>query len=221
VLLVLLLLLTGCATWTRVGGDYSSSSENYSVELPDGWMRAPSGDRLVITRDGILLQNIIVETKMVDAELTGTKKKLKKGMLPQEVAEVILDGVSSNQANLSFELLENQPTTISGLAGFKAVFGYKTKSGLRIKAVYYGLLAGDTYYGLYYAASRRYYFDKDIETFEKVVQSFKLLKTWCSLRSRAARQTPPFSLDTVIARDIPSGRTSVVCWAKIGGRGRT
>lgn len=177
VLLAMVLFLAGCATWSRVGGIYSSGSENYSVELPDGWMRPPSGDRLVITKDGILLQNIIIEKKEVDAELSGTKKKLKKGMLPQEVAEVILDGVSSNQANLNFELFENQPVLISGLPGFKALLAYKTRSGLRIKAVYYGVLAGETYYGLYYTASRRYYYDRDIETFEKVVQSFKLLKT--------------------------------------------
>lgn len=178
ILLAMMLSLAGCATWnwTRVGGVQSSSSENYSVEFPDGWMQSPSRDYLLITRDGAALQNIVIEKRGVDAELANTKKKLRKGMLPQEVAEVILDGVSSNPANLNLELLENQPATISGLPGFKAVVAYKTKGGLSIKAVYCGLLTHEFYYGIYYRAAQRYYFDKDIETFEKVVQSFTLLK---------------------------------------------
>lgn len=179
ILFVMVVLLVGCATWkwTRVGGFHSSDSESYSVELPDGWMQAPSGDYLLITKDGVALQNIVIEKRGVDADLANTKKKLKKDMLPQEAAEVILDGVSSNPANLNFELLENHPATISGLPGFKAVLAYKTKGGLKIKAVYYGVLAGESFYGLYYRAAQRYYFDKDAETFEKVVQSFKLVKT--------------------------------------------
>jgi len=58
-LVILLLLITGCAPWVKVGGLYKSPPHNFSVELPNGWMRLNTGDRLYITRDGVLLQNII------------------------------------------------------------------------------------------------------------------------------------------------------------------
>jgi hypothetical protein len=176
-LLIVLLFIVGCAPWTQVGGLYTSGSHNFSVDLPKGWMRFNTNEYLLVTRDGVLLQNILIERFNVDKELNHTKKKLKKGMLPQEAAEVILDNISSDQTNLSFEVTENIPVQINGLPGFKTVFTYKTKDGLRLKGIYYGLLADEWFYGIRYMAAARYYFDKDIRTFEKVFESFKLIKT--------------------------------------------
>ena len=36
--------------------------------------------------------------------------------------------------------------------------------------------AGEYFYSIYYTASQRYYFDKDIKTFEDVFNSFRLIK---------------------------------------------
>jgi len=176
-LLLILTLSIGCAPWVQVGGLYKTESHNYSVELPQGWMRWNKGDDLLITRDGVLLQHIQIVRLNTDEPLKHTKKKFSKVMLPQEVAEVILDNIASNKDILNFQLIENSPLKISGNSGFKAVYIYKNKDGLKIKSIYCGFMAEKWFYGIIYNAPERYYFDKDIATFERVLESFKLTKT--------------------------------------------
>lgn len=176
-LYIALIFLAGCAAWTQVGGIYKNESHNFSVELPQGWMRWSQDEDLLITRDGVLLQNIQIRRLNIEEPLKYTKKKLSKNMLPQEAAEVIMDNISSDQNVLTFEIVENNPAKISGIPGFKAVYTYKNKDGLKIKSIYYGFIIDRWFYGLNYNAVQRYYFDKDIQTFEKAVESFKLIKT--------------------------------------------
>jgi hypothetical protein len=176
-LLILLIFIAGCAAWTRVGGLYTSKPHNFSVELPNGWMRFNTRERLYTTRDGALLQNIIVERLNIEKPLKHTKKKFGKSMLPQEAAQVVLDNISSDQTVLNFQVIENIPARISGFPGFRVVFTYKNKDGLRLKSILYGFISDEWFYGIRYTAAHRYYFDKDLETFMKVFASFKLIKT--------------------------------------------
>jgi hypothetical protein len=177
ILIFILMLSMGCAPWVQVGGSYKAESHNYSVELPQGWMQWSKGNDLLITRDGVLLQNIQIVRLDTDKPLKYTKKKFSKGMLAQEVAEVVLDNIASNKNILNFEIVENTPLRISGNSGFKAVYTYKNKDGLKTKSVYCGFIADQWFYGFNYNAAQRYYFDKDIKTFENVLKSFKLIKT--------------------------------------------
>lgn len=57
---LLFITIIACAPWVRVGGLYKSDSHNFSVELPQGWMKSNTVDHLLITRDGILLQSIVI-----------------------------------------------------------------------------------------------------------------------------------------------------------------
>ena len=138
--LIVLLFVVGCAAWIKVGGLYKSKPHNFSVELPNGWMRLNTRDRLYITRDGVLLQNIMIERLNIEKSLEHTKKKFSEDMLPQEVAEVVLDNIRSDQTVLNFEVVENIPARISGFPGFKVVFTYKNKDGLRLKSISYGFM---------------------------------------------------------------------------------
>ncbi|MCG6533914.1 MAG: hypothetical protein L7F78_04330 [Syntrophales bacterium LBB04] len=174
-LIFLLLTLAACAPWTRMGGPHSEDS--YTVVLPDGWMKLNAAPYLMITRDGVLLQRISVEKRPVEQELRYTKKRLKKEMLPQEAAQVVIDDVSSNPNNLNFELIENRPVSVSGIDAFRVDLACKSKDGLRIRMVQYGFISGDQFFAISYVAARRYYFDKDLSTFEKVVQEFRLTKS--------------------------------------------
>ncbi len=171
-----LFFVSACAPWVQVGGLYTSDSHEFTVELPEGWMKLRQSEQLLITRDGILLQTITVENLGVAHEFKNTKKKLSKGMLPQEVSEVILDNISADPQLTSFEIIESAPARIGEQQGFKAVFWYGTKGGLKYKSVYFGALDGDRFFGLRYTAARRHYFDKDADTFDKVVKSFRLIK---------------------------------------------
>lgn len=176
-LLILLLFIAGCAPWAQVGGVYTSKPHNFSVELPNGWMKFNTRELLYTTRDGVLLQNIIIERVNIEKPLKHTKKKFAKGMLPQEAAGVVLDNISSDETVLNFEVIENIPARISGFPGFEVVFTYKNKNGLRLKSILYGFIVDEWFYVIRYTAAHRYYFDKDLETFRRVFESFKLIKT--------------------------------------------
>lgn len=172
------LALGGCVSlpWHPTGGPYASEAENFSVELPKGWMRLNTEEDLLITRDGLLLQYILIERVRVDEPLKNTKKTLARGMLPQAVAEVILDNIGSSQSVLDLQVKENRPVQVGGRRGFRLVYTHKNKDGLRFRSVLHGLLAGNAFYGVRYTAAERHYFAKDLRTFEQVLASFKLAK---------------------------------------------
>jgi hypothetical protein len=176
-----LLVMAGCVTlpWVPAEARYTPRGKDYSVELPQGWMRfnMDGDDDVLVTRDGERLQAILIERLKVDKELRHTKKKLTRGMMPQEVAEVILDNFASDRRYASFEVQENRPAAIGGQPGFRAVFTRKTKGdALKVKTVFCGFMKGDVLYGFQYTAPERHYFGKDIKSFEKVLQSFTLAK---------------------------------------------
>lgn len=160
--LLAVMVFSGCARWTPVGGPYASEAQNVKVSLPDGWMRLNTDEFIYITRDGGLLQNILIEAFHVDDTLKHTKKKLRSGMLPIEASEVIIDNISSDQNISALEVKENKSARVGGHQGFKAVLTYKNQDGLKIKTVYYGFMNGEWFYGLRYTAPQRHYFDKDI-----------------------------------------------------------
>lgn len=178
-LAAVLALAAGCVSlpWVPAEAQHTVRSGHFSVELPRGWMRWNHGpaDEVLVTRDGELLQEILVERVPVDAELRHTKKRLARGMLPQEAAEVIIDNYSSDRSNVDFEVKENSPARVAGFPGFRLTFAYRTRDGLRVKVVYYGFVKDDALYGLRYTAPQRYYFDRDLESFEKVLRSFRLV----------------------------------------------
>jgi len=175
VLVFLLSALSGCAAWVQVEGPYRMDSQGYEASLPAGWRRATSvQDSLLLTRDGVNLQYISIERVAVGHEFAHTKRKLAKGMLPQDVAEVELDEVRSDQAVRNFELLENVPFQVAGFPGFKLVCTFKTENGLRLKRVHYGVMVRDWVYRVQYQAAARYYFDKDLSAFERVRESFRI-----------------------------------------------
>lgn len=173
-LLPIFLLIPSCAPWVRTGGPFTASAQNVVVDLPDGWMRLNTNEFLFITRDGKDLQYVIIENIHTRDTLKYTKKRFRKGMLPLEAAEVIIDNISSNQDVLNLEVKENKSARIGGHPGFRALLAYKNRNGLRIRTVYYGFMEGEWFYGIRYAAPQRHYFDKDIRTFERIVASVKL-----------------------------------------------
>ncbi len=175
VMCLIVMVLAGCATWIRTGGPFSAPAQNVSADLPDGWMRMNTDEFLIITRDGVLLQNILVEKIHVEDSLQNTKKKFRQGMLPQELAEVIIDNASSNQKMLDLKVETNKPAMVGGQSGFKLVYTYKDENGLKYKTLYYGFMPDEFFYGIHYDAPQRHYYNRDLEAFEKVVASLKPL----------------------------------------------
>jgi len=172
-----LFFLWSCAAWVMVGGKHSELSQNYEVDLPSGWRRFNlSTDAVRLTKDAITLQLITIARVPVDRELPHTKKKLSKGMLPQEAAEVITDNIRSNPNTANPQVAENSPARVGGYPGFKLIYGYQTKQGVKIKSAYYGVILEDWHYYLLYEAPERYYFARDYPVFEKVKETFRVTK---------------------------------------------
>ena len=170
------LFLAGCAPFTAVGGKLAFSQQGFEVDLPQAWYQVREvGDALVITKDGLLLQFIRIERVSVEDQLPHSKKKFTRGMQAQEGAELEVDELRSSPEVFNFELIENIPTTVGGKPGFRLLYSWKTKDGLRLKRVHYGFLDGKWVYRLIYQAAARYYFDRDLATFERVGESFRLL----------------------------------------------
>ncbi|HWP35843.1 MAG TPA: hypothetical protein VNM66_09620 [Thermodesulfobacteriota bacterium] len=172
---LLALVAAGCASgpWAPAVGRYTSTDHRFSVELPPGWMRLTAAPGLLATTDGLALQQIAVVRLDVGRPLRHTKKTLARDMSPLEAAEVLLDDLAADPAVLAFALEESAPVTVGGLPGFRARFTSKTADGLRLRTLYYGLVAGQWIYVLRYTAAERYYFDKDLAVFEQVVASFR------------------------------------------------
>ena len=175
-LCLFLLLLTSCASGGLFGGSGEPSSYNFTIEMPDQWTRVNTKKYFMLTKDGAFSQYILVQQRHLNKPFRNTKKKIKKGMVPQEAAQVIVDEITSDRSVQNFQLIENLPATVNRYDGFKIVFSYETKERLKFQTIYYGFLQGDWYYSLRYNAGERHYSAEDVETFRKVLSSFKILE---------------------------------------------
>ena len=175
-----LFLSTVCACGGQLGGPSESSSPNFSIVLPEGWRKLNTPQYLMITREGALSQYILVQQRRIDKPFRHTEKKFNKDMLPQQAAEVIVDEISLDSRVLNFRLIECVRTQVNKYSGFRIVFTYKEKGGLNFKTVFYGLLVGDWFYSLRYSVDEKKYSDEDIKAFQKILDSFKIVKAQSS-----------------------------------------
>ena len=170
-------LMAGCATasFTAVSGKLALLDQGFEATLPEGWYRAAAvREALLLTRDGPQLQFIYLQRVSLEKELSHTKRRLARGMPPRDAVELEAENLRANPGAIDFGLLEKVPVTVAGQPGFRLVYGWKTKEGLRLKAVHYGVVHGNGLYRLIYQAAARHYFDRDLDTFERVRESFRL-----------------------------------------------
>ena len=175
-LFILLIPLTACAPWTRVTGPCAGPAHHYSVDVPDGWMKFDSDSYILISRDGPFLQYIFVDSRNLETPFAHTRRRMNSAMLPQEAAEVILDDLSLDRAVHNLHVIENAPAQVAHHDGFTLLFTYRNGDGLVLKTRYYGFIKDRMFYSIRYTAAERYYFEKDLETFRKVLASFRLLE---------------------------------------------
>ena len=151
------LLVAGCAHWVKTEGSFVSDSENFAVDLPIGWMRSNNDKLLLMTKDGIYLQRIVISRINLSDEkqFSATKKRVTKEMLPQEVADVVADNALSETGYTFEKVEESAPATVAGKPGFRLQFTYATKDGLRYRSICYGIVSGDHLYRIMYFAPAR------------------------------------------------------------------
>jgi len=175
-------LVAGCihddAPWREVGGGYDSGSwfgPRISMPLPDGWMmRNGVEDGLIATRDGFNLQTIAIIRADPDDPLPHTKKVVRKGMRPDELAEVLLDDLRGGDGVNGLAVIATRPVTIGGSPGFRATVAFKDEWGMKVKAVVCGTLVGSRAFRITYVAPARHYFDKDLPTFDAALAGVRI-----------------------------------------------
>ena len=174
-LFICLLFIFSCASAAQERSLKKLPDTDFSVEIPHGWWKPEYTSKYLLTKDGPNLQYVLIQQRPLNKAFRYTKKKIRKGMLPQEAAGIIIDELASDRYLMNFSVIENAPATVDGHAGFKILFTYKDKKESQFKTLYYGFISGDTFYNLRYCAAARHYFEKDIASFEQIISSFKLV----------------------------------------------
>lgn len=178
IIIIAITLLAGCfkRPWIQTENtEYSITSQNVSLRLPAGWMLSGREDLMLVTRDGVLLQNIVMATVSVEDELKYTKKRFRRGMSPLEQAEVALDNIASSPNRTAFKVLSKKPAEVAGHQAFRSEYTFKDGDGLLYRGIMYGFMQNNWFYIVRYVAPERHYFTRDKEKFEKVVKSVKLI----------------------------------------------
>ena len=111
---IVLLVAAGCASGMATG----NQPETYTVNAPKGWRKINTPKYYMITKDGAFLQYALIQERPIDKPFLYTKKTLRQGMLPQEVASIVVDELSTDRTIIKFEMIENTPVSIKGNEGF-------------------------------------------------------------------------------------------------------
>ena len=177
IMIIILLVNAACVSADRAGRSSESSPYNFTINYPDEWKRLNTERYFMITKDGPFSQYILAQQRHIDKPFGHSAQLLRREMLPLDAAEIIVEEIQSDDSVLDFKVAEIIPALVGGYNGFRMVFTYQTKKGYKFKSIYYGFLMGEWFYTLRFNASEKYYLEKDIETFHRVLNSFKILKT--------------------------------------------
>ncbi|WP_319408522.1 hypothetical protein [uncultured Desulfosarcina sp.] len=171
---VLTLMLTACAgPWNTAPNRLSGPQ--WSITPPEEWMHLSTQESEMLSKDGPYLEYILIQSRPMVQEFRHTKQKLNPGMLPYEAARLITDNMLSDPLIRQFRLLASEPAMVGGHDGFRLTYTYQDPSGVEIKTIYYGVILPDRFFNLRYTATQRYYFDKELPAFNKVLESLRLV----------------------------------------------
>ena len=170
----MLLLTTACAgPWKTVPADLSAPQ--WSITTPQGWMHLSMPESEMLSKNGPYLEYILIQARPLTQRFRFTRQALNPGMLPHEAADLILDNLRSDPLVRNFRLLSSEPATVAGRSGFKLTYSFSDKHGVTTKTIYYGALLTDQFFNIRYTAAQRFYFDKELPTFNNVVSSLQLV----------------------------------------------
>lgn len=180
---MLLTSAVGCATapkppWVPAEGRFVAPKAGFELEGPAGWMRhgaAEAAEEFVATRDGVDLQRITALSSPAGKPLALGKstRPFTAGMSPSEVAELMVDAVRSVEAISEVKVIDNAPARLAGRDGFRVLVSYKA-GGLTYRTAIAGCAEGERVYYAFYRAPERHYFDLDLATFDRVLETYRL-----------------------------------------------
>jgi hypothetical protein len=173
----LLLVLAACSPWVLIDPENARLKDHgFEISLPEGWVRPMfERDEVILTRDGLLLEQIMVRQRTNKKAFPRLKKPASDKLLPSELAELqIAETKREGDLMANLEVLENEPATIAGKQGFRVRLRFVTERALPMEQLLYGVCDEKNYYLLGLQAPEYYYFDQHRAEFEKMVASFKI-----------------------------------------------
>ena len=172
----LLIGVVSCLACAHGGGFTRPASYGFSVDIPEGWRKIDNNRYLLVTKENPFKQYILVQNRPIGKSFRNTKKTMRMTMLPEEAAQIVIDELISDQNLINLKLLNNSPETIKGFAGFKILYTYQDAEGHSFKTLYYGFIKEDTFFNLRFTASDQFHFQRDIEGFRYLMNSFEIIK---------------------------------------------
>ncbi len=171
--------LTGCASltpWTQMTKtECKDGARDFTATIPVNWMRFNQARYFLITRDGSLLDGIYVDRIKFKDKLEFTKKQFSPDMTPQDLAEVEIDNLKSDQSSNHVEISDNRPTTIDGNDGFCMDYSLMTtEDGLKVQGIQCDFIYGQWVYRILYQATAQHYFAAYKNDFDTFLKSFKV-----------------------------------------------
>jgi hypothetical protein len=147
--LLLLLAPAACTLGWHHGGGEPRLTTGETLVLPADWHWCGRGDALMATRDGVFLENVLVEPIHVDANeqsiegmfpiaalsskqwpirtAAHLQRRFTAGMAPTDAAEVLLDSRRNDPCVTDLEVREVESVQIAGQPGFRVVFDFRLK----------------------------------------------------------------------------------------------
>lgn len=177
-LATLLALLVGCQMWNPGGVPFTDKDGAFTVRVPADWMFATAfGNDFTASKEGVILQQIVVEHRELKESLKNSKRMLTAALAPLEVAEAYADDLRSNHALLAFEIKENTPAQLGSQPGFHLVYSFRTEEKLRLTEECYGCIISGKLWLLRYRAPSRHYFESDRAVFAETARTFQFGKS--------------------------------------------
>ncbi|HVN47858.1 MAG TPA: hypothetical protein VMU30_03440 [Bacteroidota bacterium] len=176
--LIFCICLCGCAVsnFSQMPSIFVDSHKLFTFTAPPNWYKYKHESKdstVVMTVDGLELQYIRVAARSTKSNLSNTKRKITKGMVPQELADVFIDDLKSDHEMMNLEILDNQPATIREHEGFQFEYRFITPKGLKKKGVMCGYLENEQACIVQYVAAEQVYFQKDFAAYESVKSSLR------------------------------------------------
>ena len=127
----------------------------------------------MFSKDGPYLEYILIQSRPLGRGFRYTRQRLSPDMLPHEAAQLITNNMRIDPQIRQFRLLASEPAMVGGRLGFRLIYSYQDQNGVELKTIHYGVVLPDAYFNLRYTAAQRHYFDSELPTFNKVVDSLR------------------------------------------------
>ena len=177
----LLLLLSGCSTYTLVDPGQVAVCDLYSVKPDIQWSEVNKGDVRLWTVNGAELESIRFISGIREGvpimDITNEKQEtsFRPDMSESELVDAIVDAFSLSGAQ-RVQAKNLRPTPFGSMDGFRFELEFMNEDGLKKNGAVIGTIVDESLYLIIYTGASIHYFPKYAQEFETIVNSIRIKK---------------------------------------------